>query len=258
VTGYKLFHRIHDLSNIISVDQVFKMAKFDIKSSKSFKVVGVEIGNWNSTLQYAFCTTGVMIFLLLYGYLQELVVMNKFKRSLGWFVTFLQLTGYAVFAFLQNFFVGAISERKIPFSHYFILAILQVIMQGLTNLSMHYLNYPAKTLFKSSRVIMTMLFGVLFLGKRYSLQDHAVALSMVIGLTTFVAADANSSPEFDIKGIVLIMLALSADAAILNLQEHCLHIFSASHDELVYYSNIGAAGVSLLISIVSGKYCTDA
>lgn len=35
-------------------------------------------------------------------------------------------------------------------------------MQGLTNVSMMYLNYPAKVLFKSSRMVPIMCFGVVW------------------------------------------------------------------------------------------------
>ena len=66
-------------------------------------------------------------------------------------------------------------------------------MQGLTNVSMHYLNYPAKTLFKSSRLVLTMVVGYLFMGKRYSRKDYAVVLLMVVGLGTFLQADGCES-----------------------------------------------------------------
>jgi hypothetical protein len=66
----------------------------DRLTHQSFRVLGVEIGSWTRTSQYMFCACGVVFFLLLYGILQEFVVMSKFKRSLGWFVTFLQLSGY--------------------------------------------------------------------------------------------------------------------------------------------------------------------
>eukprot|EP01036_Dinobryon_divergens_P036829 gene36829-48029_t len=42
-----------------------------------------------------------------------------------------------------------------------------------------------------------MLFGILFYGKRYHGRDYVVALCMVVGLTAFVAADANSNPTFN-------------------------------------------------------------
>jgi adenosine 3'-phospho 5'-phosphosulfate transporter B3 len=220
----------------------------------SFRVIGVEIGWMSPVLQYLYCATGVMLFLVLYGVLQEHVVMNKFKRNLGWFVTFLQLGGYGVFAALLDSIVGSHKkEGKIPMYMYLILGILQVFMQGFTNLSMHYLNYPAKTMFKSSRVIMTMIFGVAFMGKSYRVIEYAVGACIVIGLTLFVVADAETSPEFSISGLVLILLALIADAAILNLQDYCLVRYQVTHDELIYYSFTIAAVGAFFMSFLSGE-----
>jgi len=126
-------------------------------------------------------------------------------------------------------------------------------MQGFTNLSMHYLNYPAKMLFKSSRVLVTILFGAVFRRQKYPREDYIVGLSMAAGLTLFVMADAKTSPIFDINGVIIICVALAADGAILNLQEHCLKTYGASHDELVYYSYIGAAIFVFGINIISGN-----
>ena len=127
--------------------------------------------------------------------------MKTFHRTLGWFVTLLQLSGYAFCAWLQSILVGVRLERRIPYRQYVILAALQVLMQGFTNLSMHYLNYPAKMLFKSSRVLVTMLVGAIFRRQSYQRKDYIVGFSMAIGLTLFVMADANTSPVFDIKVI---------------------------------------------------------
>lgn len=219
----------------------------------SFRVIGYEIGWMSPLLQYLYCASGVLFFLVLYGILQEHVVMNKFHRSLGWFVTFLQLGGYGIFAAALDSFVGSHKkEGKIPIYMYVILGFLQVFMQGFTNLSMHYLNYPAKTMFKSSRVIMTMLFGVVFMGKQYQWVNYAVGGCIVCGLTLCVVADAETSPEFSLAGLVLIMLALCADAAILNLQEYCLNRYRVTHDELIYYSFTLAAFLAFVMSVVSG------
>lgn len=186
--------------------------------------------------------------------LQELVVMNRFKRSLGWFVTLLQFSGYAFFAWLQRMRTSRGTSRpKVPWWCYVILSVLQALMQGLTNVSMHYLNYPAKTLFKSSRLMVTMIFGFLVMGKRYSRRDYLVVLFMVVGLGTFLQADAATSPTFELTGVILIVLALAADAAILNLQEHCMQVYNACHEEMVYYSYMGAAGVVFVLAVVSGE-----
>jgi drug/metabolite transporter (DMT)-like permease len=225
-----------------------------INEHSSFRVIGYEIGWMSPGLQYFYCAGFMVVFLVLYGILQEHVVMNKFHRSLGWFVTFLQLSGYGVFAAALDSFVGSHKKQgKIPFYLYIILGFLQVFMQGFTNLSMHYLNYPAKTMFKSSRVIMTMLFGVFFMGKSYTPVNYAVGGCIVCGLTLSVVADAETSPEFSLMGIVLIMLALCADAAILNLQEYCLNKYCVTHDELIYYSFTVAAAAAFFMSLISGK-----
>ena len=224
---------------------------------QKFIVFGINISNWTSTSQYVFCTIGVMSFLILYGLLQEHVVMKTFNRSLGWFVTLLQLSGYAFCAWLQSLIIGTRIERRIPLKLYFILSLLQVIMQGFTNLSMRYLNYPAKMLFKSSRVLVTMIFGSLFRKKIYPSKDYIVALSMAAGLTLFVMADAKSSPLFDINGVFIITIALAADGTILNLQEYCFKTYNATHDELIYYSYMGASIFLLIINICCGIFFKD-
>lgn len=218
-----------------------------------FVVLGMDISNWSGSAQYILCTIGVMGFLIMYGLLQELVVMKTFNRSHGWFVTLLQLSGYALCAWVQSVLVGVRIERRIPYRQYTILACLQVLMQGFTNLSMHYLNYPAKMLFKSSRILVTMLVGIVFRRLKYPRKDYAVGLSMAVGLTLFVLADAKTSPVFDIHGVMIICVSLLADGAILNLQEHCMKTYSASHDELVFYSYVGASFIVFGINLYLGR-----
>ena len=67
------------------------------------------------------------------------------------------------------------------------LAILQSSMQGLSNLSMRYLNYPAKVLFKSSRVLPTMLFGVVLYG---ACARVALVILLLLLLLLLLAPDA--------------------------------------------------------------------
>ena len=243
-----LFSSVPKKSNKIKEDD-----SEEISGEQKFVVFGLDISTWSASSQYLLCTVGVMGFLIMYGLLQELVVMKTFNRTLGWFVTLLQLTGYAFCAWLQSIILGVRIERRIPYRQYTILAALQVLMQGFTNLSMHYLNYPAKMLFKSSRVLITMFIGILFRRQKYLRKDYAVALSMAVGLTVFVMADAKSSPVFDIHGVFIICIALAADGTILNLQEHCLKTYNATHDELVYYSYVGAAIFVFFINILVGE-----
>ena len=54
--------------------------------------------------------------------------------------------------------------------------------------------------------------------------------------------------------MVIICIALAADGAILNLQDHCLKRHNASHDELIYYSYTGAAVLVFLMNVYTGEF----
>jgi len=135
----------------------------------SFRVIGVQISHMTRTGQFLFCTLGVFSFLLVYGFLQEYMVIHVFQRRLGIFLTLCQFGGYSSLAALHRL-IHADTPRRIPLGYYILLATLQATMQGLTNLSMRWLNYPAKMLFKSSRVIPTMIVGVFIMKKRYKVR----------------------------------------------------------------------------------------
>jgi len=97
-------------------------------------------------------------------------------------------------------------------------------MQACTNHSLQYINYPAKTLFKSARVLATISVGALVLKRTYPLSQYVTCGLMVMGLALFTLADFSSSPYFDIRGVFLILIALLADACLLFVQESVLQV----------------------------------
>ena len=199
------------------------------------RVLGVDLTAWSATGQYLFCAALMCAFLLMYGVLQEKIVVQVFRRRFGLFVTLLQFTGYSAFALLNRLLFQE-RIRRVPMRYYVCLGAAQAVMQGLTNLSMMYLNYPAKVLFKSSRMVCTILVGALFWGRKYSRTDYCVALLMIMGLGVFVTADAQSSPDYHPTGVALICVSLTMDAVALNFQEQIMRSFEGSHDEMVLYT----------------------
>lgn len=122
----------------------------------------------------------------------------------------------------------------VPIATYLGLSILRAIDLGATNLAMQYVNYPAKTLMKSARVVFTMLFGVIVAKRRYQLGDYAVVMIMVAGLALFMHADANSSAIFQPFGIMLLVLSLTCDGAISNVSENLMNQFGVGQDEFIF------------------------
>jgi UAA transporter family len=97
---------------------------------------------------------------------------------------------------------------------------------------MQYINYPAKTLMKSSRVVFTMIFGVLIQGKVYRSADYLIVVAMVLGLATFMHADATSSAVFHHMGVIMLTISLFCDGAISNVSETIMNQFGVGQDEV--------------------------
>ena len=104
----------------------------------------------------------------------------------------------------------------------------------MTNLAMQYVNYPTKTLMKSTRVIFTMIFGILFLKKRYGIQDYGIVGLMVAGLGMFMHADSKSSAVFQPLGIIMLTISLLCDGAISNLSEALMNQYEVGQDEFIF------------------------
>lgn len=245
---------------------------FEDMVSEPVLVLGVDISHLDRNSQFLVCAAGVFGFSLLYGYLQELISVRLCGRQLGLFLAMVQFTGYTILAFILRNFVYAKQQRhygkknsrpkksyrssptnplvvergeanvsnatssnvSVPIVLYLGLSILRAIDLGMTNLAMQYINYPAKTLMKSSRVVFTMLFGVAISRKSYVAADYGIVLAMVSGLVIFMHADANSSAVFDLLGVLMLTVSLLCDGAISNVSETIMSKYGVGQDEFIF------------------------
>ncbi|KAI2496542.1 3'-phosphoadenosine 5'-phosphosulfate transmembrane transporter [Fragilaria crotonensis] len=153
-------------------------------------VLGIDISHLPRRTQFVACATGVFGFSLLYGYLQELISVHICDRQLGLFLAVAQFTGYTLWSYVLRTYVYEKQQKQllalpfgsqpskvalaVPFFMYLSLSLLRAVDLAMTNMAMQYINYPAKTLMKSSRVVFTMLFGVLIARKSI---DFGITLS---------------------------------------------------------------------------------
>lgn len=97
------------------------------------------------------------------------------------------------------------SDMGPPFHVYILLSLMKAFDIGLTNGAMKFLNYPAKTLIKSSRVAFTMLTGVLIGRKSYRMLDYVMVSLLVLGLSIFLHADHRSKAIFHPVGVFMLV-----------------------------------------------------
>lgn len=232
---------------------------------------GYDLSGYNRTMQFLICAGGVFLFTLLYGYLQELLAVQLFNRDLALFLASVQFLGYTFWSFVLRTYINMMSTTNkanhnktgnknmnntkgtssgkqhydknmpfkaagmtVPLKAYVGISLVRALDLGMTNSAMKFINYPAKTLVKSSRVIFTMLIGVVVSKKRYSTKEVAHVVAMVLGLAVFLHADASSAAIFQPLGVIMLIVSLICDGFITNWSEIIMRQYSVGQDEYIY------------------------
>ncbi|KAJ6872744.1 UDP-galactose/UDP-glucose transporter 4-like [Populus alba x Populus x berolinensis] len=194
--------------------------------------------------QFLICSSGFFFGYLVNGICEEYVY-NRLQFSYGWYFTFVQSFVYVFLIYLQGF---TPKQMVNPWKTYVKLSAVLMGSHGLTKGSLAFLNYPAQIMFKSTKVLPVMVMGAFIPGlrRKYPAHEYGSALLLVAGLIIFTLADAKTSPNFSIIGVLMISGALIMDAFLGNLQEA---IFTLSPEttqmEMLFCSSV--VGLPFLI-----------
>jgi adenosine 3'-phospho 5'-phosphosulfate transporter B3 len=204
---------------------------------------GVDISTLSPTVQFLLCAGGAFLFSIAYGYLQELLSVHVASRKYALFLAVCTFAGSAFWSFvltrLRQTTMSASNKQEnarkamqpAPLSKFLVLSLVRACDLALTNMAMQYLNYPAKTLIKSSKVVFTMALGVLIQKHHYRVRDYSVVFTLVLGLAIFLHADHTSDAVFHPVGVVFLVLSLMGDGVINNYSEKLMESYSMTQDE---------------------------
>ncbi|XP_073143580.1 UDP-galactose/UDP-glucose transporter 4-like isoform X2 [Henckelia pumila] len=125
---------------------------------------------------------------------------------------------YILLIYLQGF---TTKQMVNPWKTYVKLSAVLMGSNGLTKGSLAFLNYPAQIMFKSTKVIPVMIMGSFIPGlrRKYPPHEYLSAVLLVVGLILFTLADAQTSPNFSVIGVLMVSGALIMDSFLGNLQE---------------------------------------
>ncbi|KAF9600717.1 hypothetical protein IFM89_011404 [Coptis chinensis] len=133
-----------------------------------------------------------------------------------------------------------------PWKTYLKLSVVRMGSHGLTKGSLAFLNYLAQLMFKSTKVLPIMVMGAFIPGLRQKYQPHeyVAAMLLVLGLVLFTLADAQTSPNFSVLGVIIVLGALIADSFLGNLQE-AIFMVNPETTQMLFCSTV--VGLSFLI-----------
>ncbi|KAJ4925607.1 hypothetical protein JOQ06_018333 [Pogonophryne albipinna] len=187
----------------ISIPSSTEVMSPHIKSVEELRVLGINLSIYSSPTQFMICVAGVFLFYLIYGYLQELIFSVE----------------------------GIQAFRMVPHSDP-VWILLHVGSGGASANAGQTQKDTRERPYMMIAVLTVMIGGVFIQGKRYNVADVSAALCMSLGLIWFTLADSKVAPNFNVTGVLLISLALCADAAIGNVQEKAMKLHNGSNSEM--------------------------
>lgn len=177
--------------------------------------------------------------------------MEIMGKQHGVMLGYTEVLGVLIFSYLERSYVFRETGLVAPLSFYPLLTACLMGSSALSNISLNYINFPTKVVFRSSKLIPTMLISSLMHQRVFDLVEYTCALAICTGLVMFAAADWELAPSFHPIGLILVTLSVFADAILPNAQER-LFSMGASRLEVTLYTNLFALMAYTVTTFASG------
>ncbi len=144
--------------------------------------------------------------------------------------------------------------RMAPLVAYPPLTFCLLMSSSLASWSLNYINFPTKVVFRSCKLLPTMILAVIMgNAKRFTMVEVGSAIAVCAGLITFAAGDWSlSTPQFHPFGLTLVTLSVFADAILPNAQEKLFRTYEASKSEVMFFTNVFTLMVQTGSALLSG------
>eukprot|EP01039_Chlorochromonas_danica_P010651 gene10651-11811_t len=184
---------------------------------------------------FIFLVTGIVFFFGCHNYMQELIMhLPGFK--IGVVLGYLEVLGVTICSGLERQYHGE-NQRKASWSSYLMLCLCLLVSSATSNIALAYINYATKVVFRSCKLIPTMLIASIYNHKKVHWFEFMFGAFISFGMIMFAAADFQVYPNFNFIGIVLVVVSVVADAFLPNFQERVFDQGS-SRLEVTFYTNV--------------------
>jgi adenosine 3'-phospho 5'-phosphosulfate transporter B3 len=186
----------------------------------------------------------------IHNLLQE-AIMKTPGFTFGMMLGYMEVLGVTICSYLERKYIKREKGRNASISSYSFLTICLLTSSALSNLSLNFINFPTKVIFRSCKLIPTMIIAT-FVNKRiFSSIEYICALSISLGLIIFTVVDWTLAPVFHPLGILFVSISVFADAILPNMQEHLFRIGS-SRLEVTFFTNYFTLIMMTITSVMSG------
>ena len=230
------------------------------QSIQSLPLLSLKGSQWTSlsayfeslpqSAQFSLLVVGVFFFFGIHNLLQE-AIMHIPDFSSGVMLGYFEVLGVTVCATAERRYMAQERGRVAPLSAYPLLTGCLMASSALSNISLNYINFPTKVVFRSCKLIPTMMIASLVHRKIFTTIEYACATAICTGLVLFAAADWELTPSFHPVGLALVTLSVCADAILPNAQERLFRLGS-SRLEVTVYTNTFTLLIMTASTLASG------
>ena len=208
--------------------------------------------SFSPTVQFLLLACGVFFFFGLHNLLQEAIMaVPNFKY--GVMLGYMEVFGVACCSFIERHYIAQERGRVAPMSAYPLLTICLLTSSAMSNISLNYINFPTKVVFRSCKLIPTMIVASVISKKVFTIAEYTCAVAVCTGLVLFAAADWELTPSFHPIGLAFVSLSVCADAILPNAQEQLFRL-GASRLEVTLYTNVFTLIAMTVTTLLSGDF----
>lgn len=208
------------------------------------------IDDLTPSVQFALLGSGVFFFFGIHNILQE-AMMKIPGFNFGVMLGYMEVIGVCICSYFERSCIVKETKRVAPLSAYPLLTFCLLASSALSNMSLNYINFPTKVVFRSCKLIPTMMVASVLNKKVFSSVEYSCALAVCVGLVFFAAADWKLTPTFHPYGLVLVILSICADAILPNGQERVFAL-GASRLEVTFFTNFFTLICMTVTTFLSG------
>jgi len=210
---------------------------------------------------------GIMGFFLLYGVLQERIMTTPYgvdedgEKVYFEETTFLVLSNRifaAIVAAAVILYRGQSLKNTAPLHKYLGVSVSNFSATWCQYEALKYVNFPTQTLGKCGKMFPVMIVGTFVSGKKYSVKDYGIAVSITLGCVLFLLTGDISSKETSNTPIGLLLMALYMffDGFTSTAQEKMFKGYTMSTYDQMIYVNLFSAIICVVIMLVKGTLGT--
>lgn len=169
----------------------------------------------------------------------------------GVMLGYMEVIGVTTCSFFERRYIAKETGRKAPIQAYSLLTLCLLGSSALSNEALNYINFPTKVVFRSCKLVPTMIIATIINRRTFSSVEYVCAAAISAGLVMFAAADWKLTPTFNPIGIVLVSLSVVADSVLPNAQEKLFRLGS-SRLEVTLYTNFFTLVAMTCITLFTG------